>query len=165
MWPELVQQTEKTVRRGDVLPYRYWQTINQNGGKKMLSLANVNRTWTNDPQLSQREVLWVGFVLFCFVFHSSDQTWSYVISRNRIRRKGIDRQSFFRQTYCRVSSLCLHTLTLKTITFSVSITGTGKVIVSLGAVIMSDGPLIPSLFATSLLYLFPHVPVLSFCFK
>ena len=40
-----------------------------------------------------------------------------------------------------MSSLSLRTLTLKAITFAVSTTGTGKVILSLGAVITSDGPL------------------------
>lgn len=56
--------------------------------------------------------------------------------RNGVRTKGIDSQSFSGQ-YCKMHSLGLCALTFKAVTFSLSIAGTGKVILSLGAVIMS----------------------------
>lgn len=68
--------------------------------------------------------------------------WSPSAPRNSIRTKGVNRQSFFRQMYCRMSSLSVCTLTLKAITFSISITGTGNVILSLAAVVTSDDPVV-----------------------
>lgn len=65
MWPELVQQTKKT---GEVMcfPTNTGKKLTRMEVKKWLSLANVNRTGINDPQLSQRWCV-VCFLSFWFV--------------------------------------------------------------------------------------------------